>query len=247
MPKYAYLVVEGPHDVEFIYRLLKPYRFARVRMLGALDPFFAALVPRTFPPDGDLQKRVPIPVFLQNETHSVAVHSAVGDTRLIQTIEENAGVLDSSALTAIGVIFACDSALTPNERYRAIRDGLRAKGYGFPDDAGALNAGVPNLGAFVLPDNRSSGSLENILLECAQHVYPALLSSAITHVESALEDASLTVDDLHELTKPAGRDKAIVSAIASILRPGRATQDSALALPRVEAVQSFLVNLLELQ
>ena len=196
------------------------------------------------------------PVFLQKETHAVAVHSAVGDTRLIQTVEENAGVLDSSALTGIGVIFDLDSALTPDERYMVIRDRLRAKGYDFPDDAGTLNAGLPHLGAFVLPDNRSSGSLENILLECAQHVYPTLLSSAITHVEAALRDDSLTADDLRELGKPAGRNKAIISAIASILRPGRATQvsvqdnrwvrGSALTLPRVEAVQSFLVNLLEL-
>jgi hypothetical protein len=55
---------------------------------------------------------------------------------------------------------------------------------------------------------------------------------------------------------PAGRNKAMVGSIASILRPGRAIQvslqddrwlrDTALALPRVKAVQDFLLKLLEL-
>src|SRR5271165_6051262 len=147
-------------------------------MIDGLDPFFVPLVPRSFPPDGDLQKRVPIPLFLQSETHAVAVHSAVGDTRLIQTVEENAKVLGSAGLAGIGIVLDSDSARTPSDRYVAIRDGLRAKGYDFPDEAGAVSAGPPRLGAFVLPDNASAGTLEDILLDCAQHVYPTLLATA---------------------------------------------------------------------
>jgi hypothetical protein len=209
-----------------------------------------------FPPGGDLQKGVPVPLFLQNTTHAIAVHSAVGDTRLIQTVEENSKLLDSTSLTSIGVILDADSVRSPAERYVEIRDGLRGMGYALPEDAGTVAAGPPRLGVFVLPDNLTNGTLEDVLLECAQHAYSTLLTTATTHVDAAFGDGSLSADDTRELRKPAGRNKAIVSSIASILRPGRAVQvsiqdnrwlrDTALGLPRVKAVQDFLVNLLEL-
>jgi hypothetical protein len=63
-------------------------------------------------------------------------------------------------------------------------------------------------------------------------------------------------EDLKELRKSAGRNKAIIGSIASILRPGRAVQvsiqdnrwlrDAALAIPRVQAVRDFLANLFEM-
>ena len=75
MPKYGYLVVEGPQDVELVYRLLKPFNIERIRLEADLDPFFVPLVPRTYPPSGDLLARVPVPLFLGSCTHVVAVHS----------------------------------------------------------------------------------------------------------------------------------------------------------------------------
>jgi hypothetical protein len=256
MPKYGYLVVEGPHDVELVYRLLSPHGLARIRELAALDPFLLPLVPRSFPPAGDLQKRVPVPLFLQSATHAVAVHSAAGDTRLIQTVEENTMLLDPASLTGIGLILDADSVRSPAERYVEIRDGLRAMGYALSEDAGTVAAGPPRLGVFVLPDNLTHGTLEDVLLECAQHVYPKLLTAATTHVDAAFADGSLSADDVRELKKPAGRNKAIIGSIASILRPGRAVQvsiqdnrwlrDTALALPRVKSIQDFLMNLFEL-
>ena len=57
----------------------------------------------------------------------MAVHSAVGDTRLIQTVEENATLLDRASLTGIGVILDSDSMVSPAVRHSAIRDGLRGR------------------------------------------------------------------------------------------------------------------------
>jgi hypothetical protein len=256
MPKYGYLVVEGPHDVEFVYRLLSPFGMSRVRLEKDLDPFFVPLIPRDYPPDGDLQKRMPIPLFLQSPTHAVAVRSAVGDTRLINAIEEDTFKLDPSLLTGIGVLLDADTAISPGDRYIAIRDGLRAKNFSFLDDAGVVSPAAPRLGAFVLPDNQSQGTLEDILLECGRQVYPGLFSTATAHVDAAFQDQSLVNEDLDDLRKPAGRNKAIVGSMASILRPGKAVQvslqdnrwlrDAALAIPRVKAVQDFLVTLLEM-
>lgn len=256
MRKYGYLVVEGPHDVEFAYRLLKPRGLERVRQETELDPFFRPLIPRTFPPDGDLQKRVPVPLFLQSDTHAVAVHGALGVTRLVKTVEENETLLGRVNLSGIGVVLDADSAESPAERHAAMRDAFRERGYDLPDEPGVVSVGPPRLGCFILPDNRSPGTLEDVLLECAEHVYPALLASAKTHVENASNDAGLSGDDKVEIKKPTGPNKAVVGSIASVLKPGRAVQvslqdnrwlcESALDLPRVRAVQKFLENLFEL-
>lgn len=256
MRKHGYLVVEGPHDVEFVYRLLSPYRLKRVRMIDNLDPFFKPLVPKSFPPDGDLLKRVPIPHFFQSDSHSIAVHSAMGVTRLIQTLQENAALIDPSGLTAIGIVLDSDAVVDPVRRYSDLLSELQSVGLEFPKAPGMIAPGQPRLGAFVLPDNQSRGTLEDLLLECAGHVYPGLLRTALTHVDSSLLDASLNQDDREDLQKPAGRNKAIIGSIASILRPGKAIQVSiqdnrwlrgpALELPKVRAVQEFLAELLEL-
>jgi hypothetical protein len=257
VPKYGYLVVEGPHDVEFASRLLSSFGLVRVQMEVNLDPFLKPLVPRAYPPNGDLLKRMSTPLFLQSATHAIAIHSAIGDTRLVETIQENASLIDFAALTGVGILLDADAAATPPTRYQLIRDLLRDKNYAFPDEAGTVSGAPPHLGAFVLPDNVSQGTLEYLLLDCAEHVYPSLLAAASTHVDAALRDGTLSVDDKVDLFKPAGRHKAIIGGIAAILRPGKAIQvsiqdnrwlrGSALELPRVKAVQEFLATVLELR
>jgi hypothetical protein len=256
MPKYGVLVVEGPHDVELVYRLLSPFGMKRVRLDTDLDPFLEPLIPRRYPPAGDLRKRSPMPLFLQSQSHAVAIPFAGGDAELVPTVERAAASIDFNGLTGVGIILDADSDKSPADRYAGIRDGLRAKNFPFPDDAGSFSTTTPRFGAFVLPDNQAQGTLEDILLECGSLVYPSLLVTATTHVDAASQDQSLINEDLKELRKSAGRNKAIIGSIASILRPGRAVQvsiqdnrwlqDAALAIPRVKAVQDFLVNLFEL-
>lgn len=256
MRKYGYLIVEGPHDVEFAYRVLRPFGLTRVRLESNLDPFFAPLVPHTYPPDGDLQKRMATPLFLQCATHSIAIHSAIGDSRLVGTVEENSVLIDFQSLAGVGILFDADSDIGPSARYASVRELLRGNGFQFPDDAGSVSPSQPHLGAFVLPDNANQGTLEHLLLDCAAHVYPTLLGSATAHVEAAIVDGALLEEDKAELLRPAGRNKAIVGSIAAVLRPGKAVQvsiqdnrwlrDTALELQRVKAVQSFLRALLEL-
>ena len=250
------MVVEGPHDVEFVCQLLSPRRLGRVQLEKDLDPFFHRLIPHSYPPNGDLLKRVPVPLFLQNATHAVAIHSAVGDTRLVQTLEENSAILDITKLSGIGILLDSDSRIAPHDRYRELCKGLLKLGYEFPKRPGEVGGNAPRLGAFVVPDNLSAGTLEDLLLDCAMQVYPNLLASATGHVDAASADKTLLAADRRELRKPAGRNKAIISSMASILRPGKAVQVSiqdnrwlrgtGLALPRVRALQNFLKEVLEL-
>jgi Protein of unknown function (DUF3226) len=258
MRKYGFLVVEGPQDAELVYRLLSPFGMNRVRFEADLDPFLEPLIPRRYPPAGDLLKRPPMPLFLQSQSHAVAIPFAGGDTALISSVEGAALLryFDFKSLTGVGIILDADSVKSPSDRYAAVRDGLRAKNFPFPDDAGSLSTTTPRYGAFVLPDNQAQGTLEDILLECGALIYPGLLTSATAHVDSASQDQSLLPEDLKELRKTAGRNKAVIGSMASILRPGRAVQvsiqdnrwlrDATLAIPRVRAVQDFLVHLFEM-
>jgi hypothetical protein len=97
MPKYGFLVVEGPHDVEFVYRLLSPRGMRRVQMEADLDPFLRPLIPKDYLPGGDLQKRMPTPLFLQSGSHAVAIHSAEGDTRVLRLSRRTAHASISTA------------------------------------------------------------------------------------------------------------------------------------------------------
>jgi hypothetical protein len=258
MPKYGFIVVEGPHDVEFVYRLLSPFGLERVRLEEKLDPFYHKLIPRKYPPDGDLQKRMSTPLFLQNQTHVISIHSARGDSRLVETTQENATLLGSGNLEGIAIILDADADKTASagERFEIIRSGLENIGLKLGAKPGVIELGPPRIGAYVIPDNKSTGTLEDLLLECAQQAYPALLKSASLHVTTASSDVTLTREDVVDFNLPAGKNKAIVGSIASILKPGKAIQvsvqdnrwvrDSNLGIARINAVQSFLSTILGL-
>ncbi len=256
MPKYGYLVVEGSHDVEFVCRLLLPFKLKRVQKFDELDPYFAGLVPRSFPPDNDLLKRVPVPLFLQSPTHTIAIHSAIGDSRLVRTIEENANQIKFGDLTGIGIILDSDQEIPAIVRYNSIKKEMSDSGYELPKNPGTVSGESPKIGAFVLPDNQSPGNLEDILISCAQNAFPNLLASAQVHVENARNDTSFVDVKREDLSKRPTFNKAVVGAIATTLRPGRGVapsiqdniwlKDDSLRLPIVKAVQDFVADLFEL-
>ncbi len=267
MRKYGYLVVEGPHDVEFAYRLLSPFGMKRIRFKEhskkhpneePLDKFFHSLIPTSYPlEDGDIQKRMPIPLFLQNETHAIAIHSAIGDSMLVNVMEENMATLGINTMVGIGILLDSDEQISANQRYAEIQKELTKKSLQFKlhNEIGKVRQGKPNFGAFVLPDNSSVGTLENLLLDNASLVYPDLLVIAKEYVKAA-KSINFNKDDRKYFKKPSGENKAIVGAMANIMRPSKSVQASiqdngwlkgnALSLPRIKLVQDFLKTLFEL-
>src|SRR4051794_20482784 len=129
MPKYGYLVVELPHDIEIAYVILSVFGLSRVQREEELDNNLKPLVPRTFPHGGDLQKRVPVPLFLKSQSHVIAVHSPIGDSRLIATIQESATVIDFRQFIGIGVILDTDHEIPALARYTTIKRGMEGNGY----------------------------------------------------------------------------------------------------------------------
>ncbi len=257
---YGYVAVEGPHDVEFVGRLLKLRGLSRVRLVEQLEELWRPLTARSFPPEGDLLKRVPIPTFFQNNDHSIAVESVIGDSRLGETIRDYLDVKPELflGLTGIGLVLDADDATPPLHRFQSLRTSLVQETHlQWPERPGHVSASTPCCGIYVLPDNHSPGTIEDIFVECAELVYPELLQAARNYVSLAETVVSqLPREESRDFFKPAGRQKARVNTNSSVLRPGKAVQVSIQDnrwigqltenLPRIRAMMNFLDELLQL-
>lgn len=247
----AYFVVEGPHDVEVVGRMLGERGFRRLNRFDDLDEYWHRLVPRNFPHQGDLLRRVPVPVFFAAPGHSVAVQSAVGHTNIATMTQATLNALDT-APDAVGIVLDADDAGAPIDRWNQL-----GKLLSFPSIGGRpgdVAPGPPRAGVFVLPDNVNHGTVEDVLIECAEQAYPELLRGAQAWIQPLdPDDATIfaNAEERRDFAKPAGKTKAVLGAVANVLRPGKAVQVSlqdnrwlrdpkALALPRIAAFQAFV-------
>jgi hypothetical protein len=258
------LLVEGPHDLEFCARLLKPRGFVRIQQHDALKtdhPFWQPLVPEKWPQRGDMLARHPVPVFFSNQLgQSVAIINAIGLPKLATRLGIDLAIL-STLPEAVGIVLDADDVGAPQTRHTALvnaiaaRPETEARQIPFPAQPGVVAQGQPRCGVFIMPDNHSSGTLEALLLEAGESAYPLLLQAAITYVQGASSLNELNDEELVEYRKPAGPRKAITAAMASILKPGKSIQvsiqdnrwlsEAALNLPRIAAVRGFLDSLLD--
>ena len=225
MVRYCYIVAEGIQDIEFLICLLKSYGLKRVIRFSVLDPFWKPLIPTNFLIDDDLVKRVPIPFFLRNSELSVALHSSRGVTRLSETVQESLAVISGSQIFGIGLVLDADDTQTPQKRFEELTAKLSLLDLPVPSVLGEVMRGSPRCGIFIMPNNADSGTLEDVLLECAKVNYPNLLALSTSYV-TGIDINQLTQDDLKELKKPAGKNKAVVSSISGILKPGKSLQVS---------------------
>lgn len=250
--KLGYLVVEGPHDVEFAIRLIQSrVHLERVRDIKLLDETLQALVPDKFPHGGDLLKRVPVPVFLQNDELAMAIHSAGGDSRIAACLEDTFLFVESHKFSAVGIILDSDSVIAPEARHKKLLQLVESLTVKFSSVPGELFEGPPRTGIYVLPDNQAQGTLEDLLLECGAVAYPEQLNAAKAFVDGVF--SACTGKDFSDLRAPAGRNKAVVGAVAGLLKPGKAVQVSiqdngwlkgdALQVERVKKVGDFLDEL----
>jgi hypothetical protein len=258
--RHSLFVVEGPHDVEIIAALLRKHSCKRVQQFESLDPFWHRLVPTTFPHKGDLLTRVPVPTFFASELASVAIHSAIGIEKIANTLQTALDNLDEM-VDSVGIVIDADHHDGASRR-KELKSKLTLPGFQHKLDLGeatsSFGAGEPLVGVFVLPDNSSAGTSEDLLLSCAEVAYPNLLSAAKGLVESIDTTDPLNFrnrKENSEFLSPAGKKKATAGCVASVLKPGKAIQVSiqdnywlrdpkALALPAVSILQDFVDRLL---
>ncbi len=249
-----YFVTEGPHDVEALGRFLSTLGANRVQKIDQLDAFWKRLVPTRFPHEGDLLRRVPVPVFFQAEAFSVAVHSAIGISEISKVTRASLANLDEPP-AAVGVVVDADDR-SASDVWNEILAEMREFDFGIAP--GQSGVSEPRAGVFVLPNNKDHGTLETILLKCGERVYPRLIEGARSWIEPLDPDDNTIFVDAKErkyLAKPAGKHKAVVAAVASVLRPGRSVQVSiqdnrwlsdpeAMSTPEVAAFQEFVSSLI---
>jgi len=257
MKQYHYLIVEGQHDIAFVARLLKALNIRQVTKKSVLDQFWDVLIPKNFPVQDDLLKRVPVPAFFENDTHSIAVHSARGITRLTETLGETLSLISQERFASHGFLLDADQEQSPDERFEALITELKANNFTVPAGLrlGEVSGSKPAFGVYILPDNQNKGTLEDVLLQTAQVNYAQLSSVAQTYIQ-AIDQNQLTTDDLDEFKKPAGTKKAQISAMSSVLKPGKAIQNSiqdnrwldgeAIDLPIIKSITTFLAALFDL-
>ena len=266
-PSIIFLLVEGPHDAEFIARLLNHRGFEQRKKLSDIDPRFHKLFPRSYPQNEStpLTERHPVPTFYKNNGRWVVVFVG-GGSKSAATL--GAG-LRSARLAgfdpdAIGIILDQDMEANPDvARNRFIAEFTKEKDLPAPLDfrltPGSVTTGTPRLGLFVLPDNQHPGALEDLLLDCAEQNYCDLKSKAMGYRDDALNNSGLNAEDLEQFGTAGGqkdvskRKKAWISAMGAILVPSAAIQNSirinrwldgpALELPRIKALRGFLDEL----
>jgi hypothetical protein len=262
--KTLLLLVEGPHDLAFCARLLKCFAFGRIQSHEALQreyPFWTRLVPERWPQKGDMLARHPVPMFFANPSgQSVAIINAEGLSKLAMRLGIDLAGLNKLP-DAVAVLLDADDDGDPRQRHTRLlgeiagRPEPEIQQLRFPLEPGQVAAGIPRCGVFVMPDNRSIGTLEDLLLEAGSAAYPELNAAAESYVQSVQALSELSPEDLKELRKPAGLKKATVAAMSSILKPGKAIQvsiqdnrwleENSLELPRIAEVTRFFRALLE--
>jgi hypothetical protein len=224
--RYCYLVTEGAQDIAFLMKLLKYDGFEQVVKRSEVDPFWDDLIPKTFPYNDELNRQVPVPKFLKSNDLSIALQGAVGDTRIITTIQEDLSLIPQEDLIGIGIILDADN-IKPKERFDGIKTKIAALqlGLDLPDSPGIVSKSNLRFGIFILPDNKSCGTLENILIKCGETSYRHLIELSREYMNK-IDLSQLKQADLKEFNKPAGKNKALVGSISNILKPGRTLQVS---------------------
>lgn len=253
---YGYLVVEGPHEIEFVGRLLKRKGLRRIVKIDNLDPFWAQskLIPKSFPIGGDLMKRMPVPVFFQNEEYSIAVQNAMGVNQISTTINSTVANVDSipEELKGIGIIIDADYNNDGGlSKFNEIKNEIGAN-IQLPNGPGDILNGDTNSGIYILPNNNENGTLENILISCAELVYPNLFDLSSNFVNN-VNTEQLENNDKKDFVKQSGFNKAFVGCIGNVLRPGKAIQvsiqdnkwvsDDTIEIENVQLFSDFLYNL----
>lgn len=267
------IVVEGSHDAAFFGRLLAGRGFREVRTLAGVPEFWLPVIPRSFPVRSDLLDRImPFPEILVNAQtgDSFAIDVAAGDGALLNSLRTALDRYEPRQFASVSIVLDTDWELTEAERFdrfAARLDDWNASGVAddrpgfplaFPRKPNAIVRGAPHVGIYMLPGGGAQGTLESILLDCAQRRHPDLYERAQSLTTfigaSGHYPSDATPDVIKKMRRPAGQAKAQCGIIGNIFNPGASLSvslrdapwfpDDESELPGVSEALAFLDGLL---
>lgn len=222
--RHYYFLVEGAHDVAVIARLVKSLGFREIKNTKQLPDLWNALIPDRFPFEEDKLDRVtPVPSFYSSDEVSIAIKVANGYTKLAPILDLTLlgiSIEDLMQISGIAVLFDADTK-TAAERLTEIQMEFKNKCENFILDNGNIICKDIKIKAdfYVFPNNHSNGTLETMLIQTAEKIYPDLLAPAVSYVDGVSQNYK---DDW----SISDRDKVFVGCIANVLKPGKANQVS---------------------
>jgi hypothetical protein len=245
--------VEGPHDQAFIAKVLKKlFGFKECQIKSELDSLWLKFIP-TYPTQkGKLYQRLDMPSVLFKDHLSIAVYAGEG-SNLSQNLNDKLSDIDYlSSLKGFAIVVDSDDK-TPISKAQDYCNKLKALFPDFPSttaSTGVVIDGEPKLGIFVLPDNVSAGVLDTILCKCGDVAYSDFMRRAKTYISQ--------FNDLETGWSKFDREKAVVAAVASILKPGGTntatlsnnnwvSQDTYDQIDEIQAFCTFLEKLLDIK
>lgn len=231
MPSFS-IIVEGAHDASFLGQLLKNRGFKAARTLSAVPEAWKILFPVKFPTVGDnLDRVVRFPEIFIREDLVVGITTSGSDSQLISSLRSVLDALGSAFLSGAAVFVDVDTH-TATDRFAEMRSLIEKlnsaaaaagePGYPIPvpDAPGVMCAGSPAVGIFLFPDNAAEGALEDILFACAQENHEAVSEAASKFISGIDGSCPVGQQDLTKLRSGMGRKKAVIGAIANVLKPG---------------------------
>jgi len=253
------IIVEGNHDQAFIARVLRKLLgfFPWDQETEPLEPLWQALVP-TYNPKKTKKyyTRLNMPTILHTDDLSISIYVGEGsnllqnlmgeDNSVLQNIIDALSNLEPEAFSGFGIILDADKK-NPDQLAKTYHNKLKEYFPNFPDVAGSVIKGSPNLGIYVLPNNTDQGVLDTLLCECGEIAYPIYLQRAKDYINQFSEIKWKRFD----------KDKATIATVASVLKPGKTnttsiaddkwiSDDTTQQIPAIQSLVNFLRGLIEL-
>jgi hypothetical protein len=228
MKRFIYIITEGVHDVLVISQVLQ-------RGFGLIVIENEAGLPEEakkwlkmfpWPLRGDITRRsVPTPEFLENDTLFVGISNSrgIGEIRKRLNADFEAFSREENWFPgALGIILDADEE-APEKRFLEFADLVAQAGFPRPEVLDSVaELGKRCGGVFSFPGGGQPGTLEDVLIPIAGTRFPDLHTHATSFVQTwQQQDSAALSGDYKELRKPKGGLKATLSAMVSLLKPGK--------------------------
>jgi len=249
--RYALIATEGPHDQAAIGKILEMSGLVKFNgEYRLLDPFWGKFV-TTYPsPNQKVYTRIEVPSIYYSEQYSIAIFQGGGSSlrkRLKATLTNNPQYHED--IYAFGVVVDTDEG-QPIDITRRLSNELKMFFPNIPDIPGHVSENNPRTGIYVLPDNKTPGTLDSILIKCADYSYP-------DHKAGATKYLSELNNEHKAHWGPFGFEKSLVATITSVLLPGLTNtasiaqqtwicEASLSSVVELDSLSRFLRNLLTL-